>query len=272
MNRKMNISKRELKKLRRLGKKIYGYSSFRSITFDDFAAFDATRRTKQEILDLCIDTIPDVYIDMALKNIPHFQVLSRGPLTDVGRGEGCYLVTKGLDVLLCPWIYSQVLEFRRIQPNVVECLMWHNRRQPKSGKKREDMKFSLDPSVVKSHTVVPKPLRGLFQCRLEEAHGRTNVSMDFASWRWTGVAKEILAFYIMQFQVGGRITKYLRVPYWKTSFESFHAIAAEKKRKGKEMAEKKDKEQEEKKKKKKEQQQSQQYLNPLLEAIESIML
>ena len=265
----MNISKRELKKLRRLGKRIYGCSSFHSATFDDFAAFDATRRTKQEILDLCINTIPDVYIDMAVKNIPHFQVLSRGPLKDVGRGEGCYLVTKGLDVLLCPWIYSQVIEFRRIQPNVVEFLMWHNRRQPKSGRKQEDMKFSLDPSVVKSHSGITKPLRGLFQCRLEEGRERTNVSMDFAWWRWTGVAKEILAFYVMQFQVGGRITKSLRVPCWKTSFESFHEIAAEKKRK--EMEENKDKDREQEEKKKKEQQ-SQKYLNPLLEAIESIML
>jgi hypothetical protein len=127
--------------------------------------------------------------------------------------------------------------------------MWHNRRVPKPGQISSDLKFSLDPAVVKKFSFPTKPIKVLYQCRVDEdGH---NVSMNVAAWRWTGIAKEVLAFYVMQRQMGGRLTRALRFPGWQNSFD----------RRVKEMAAEK-----------KKMRDNHQTLNPLLEAIESLVI
>ena len=196
----------QMKNVQKFGRCRYKQQHYASNSLGPFPSPLNKNASNTEILDLFTSAVPDMYTLMAKRRIPHYQEIARTTIKSTGYGEGRSIITRGIDHILCPHPYSQVIEFRRVKNDTVELLLWNQRRVTPPGK---ILKYSTDPEMVKSRAGPTKPLRILFQFHVT----KNGVVMNQVAFRMTGNMREIFWFFFMQVE-GKRLTKFLRPEHY----------------------------------------------------------
>jgi len=196
----------QIKNVQKFGRCRYKQQHYASNSLGPFPSPLNKNASNTEILDLFTSAVPDMYTLMAKRRIPHYQEIARTTIKSTGYGEGRSIITRGIDHILCPHPYSQVIEFRRVKNDTVELLLWNQRRVTPPGK---ILKYSTDPEMVKSRAGPTKPLRILFQFHVT----KNGVVMNQVAFRMTGNMREIFWFFFMQVE-GKRLTKFLRPEHY----------------------------------------------------------